>query len=345
MNAQNFFTSSDTLTADLFLAQGNSTPLSPFGLDPFGLASGAVPLPPGGLALTPQQNDAWTESFVRALQTQHGRVRTFLDQQRERWKLAEAELHAEIERLQAEAQDLRAQCDLLQNHSTVGSSEALDDANRRYQLALDDLRQLDLQNADLQRQLDDGSLDPNVLAAALPALAGSVAKVHDWEAEKRRILACLESDDAADEAAHANPRAKIEEVILRTDRIIAEKNREIAELKHMLETQSNSFGSLAVGAAALGEVLDMDSLIVEERTRLSMLQTDLQDKLRQAEIEISMERARLARREVEIEEKLRGLESRKVAAEPADATLPATSRSMRGRWRAQLGLGDDLPGT
>jgi len=341
MDLQASFTSSDPYSADFCVAFGGCAPVP--ALPPFSsVPSNAGPLN-GTIVDSHQLGDAWTENFVNTLQVQHGRIRAFLEQQQDRWQAAEDELLAEIDLLKAEVRDLQAQCNLLQNNSAIGSTEALDDANRRYQMAIDDLRKLDLQNADLQRQLADDSIVSPPLSGA-PLLCGTAAKVHNWEAEKQRILATLESDEtAADNAAMGPQRAKIEEIILRTDRIIAEKNREIEELKHLLDSQSNSLGSLAVGAAALGGMLDMDSLIVEERARLGQLQNELQDKLRQAEIEISLERARLARREVEIEEKVRNLEIRKAAVDTTDTALAATGRPIRGRWRAQLGLVDDLP--
>ena len=136
---------------------------------------------------------------------------------------------------------------------------------------------------------------------------------------------------------------KIEEIVARTDKIIAEKNREIEELQHLLDNQSNSLGSLAVGAAALEQVFDQDAIIREERQRLQQLQDECRDKLRQAEIELAMERARLARRDAEIEEKLRNSDLRRSSAEAEAEALAPTGRPVRGRWRTQLGLTDDGP--
>ncbi len=125
----------------------------------------------------------------------------------------------------------------------------------------------------------------------------------------------------------------------RTDKIIAEKEREIAELKHLLDNQSSSVGSLAVGAAALEQVFDQDEIIREERQRLQQATEELREKLRKSEIDHAMERARLARREAEIEERLRNGDSRPPAENNAEALAP-TGRPVRGRWRTQMGLGD-----
>src|SRR5208282_1663476 len=112
---------------------------------------------------------------------------------------------------------------------------------------------------------------------------------------------------------------------------IAEKNREIEELQHLLNNQSNSMGSLALGAAALEQVLDQDAIIREERARLQQMQNECQAKLRQAEVEIAQERARLARRDAEIEEKIRNADQRRTAAEADAEALAPTGRPVRGR--------------
>ena len=203
-------------------------------------------------------------------------------------------------------------------------------------MAIDDIRDLKTRNAELQRQLMEAQSAPARRgAAAPPADSGG-----DWETQKRRLLAELESDDQHD-AASKERRMQIEEIVARTDKIIAEKNREIEELQNLLSNQSNSLGSLALGAAALGQVLDQDAIILDERQRLKQMQDECQDKLRQAEIELAMERARLARRDAEIEEKIRNAEVRRSSTE-AEALAP-TGRPVRGRWRTQLGLTDDAP--
>lgn len=98
------------------------------------------------------------------------------------------------------------------------------------------------------------------------------------------------------------------------------------------------WGSLAVGAAALGEILDNDAIIQEEREKLRQMQEEWQEKLRQAEIGISIERAKIARARAEIDEKTRIFEEQgdPVDGEPDPSGEPGKPR--RGRWLARLGL-------
>ena len=290
-----------------------------------------------------EPTDAWTAHFARALQAQHARVREFLQAQRDRWRQIAAHFTRQIETLQAEVHALQAtnegqRAELSARPAEGDRAEVAEDASRRYLLAMDDIRDLKARNAELQRQLLEAQSAPARRGAAAPAADSGT----DWETQKRRMLAELESDDRHD-AESTDRRLKIEEIVARTDKIIAEKNREIEELQHLLNNQSNSLGSLALGAAALEQVFDQDAIIREERQRLQQLQDECRDKLRQAEIELAMERARLARRDAEIEEKIRNADQRRSSADAEAEALAPTGRPVRGRWRTQLGLTDDGP--
>ena len=162
----------------------------------------------------------------------------------------------------------------------------------------------------------------------------------DWESEKRRILAALESEGEAEGDASGARRLEVEQIIRTTDQAIGDKEREIAELKHLLENQSSNLGSVAVGAAALGSILDADNIVCEERENLSRLQAEWRDKLRQAEIEISVERAKLARQRAELEERARTLtiQPQRPQSDPEAKPEPP----VRGRWRESAGFGRPL---
>ena len=88
----------------------------------------------------------------------------------------------------------------------------------------------------------------------------------------------------------------------------------------MLDNQAQQVGDVAIGAAAVAQLLDTDELVRQERESLKQLQDGLREQLRKAEVDISLERAKLARERAELDEKLRGWESEK-------ANLPS------GKWR------------
>jgi chromosome segregation ATPase len=304
-------------------------------------------------------------SLAGVLESQRARIHEHLEAQRRRLgaiqkELAEqlgrlgqppagepsAELEGAVDAARREAEELRARL-ALQDAELGGLRQELeglrqgrqpdgqpgdpalqeehDNLQRRYQMALDDLKAERAQVAQLESRLAQaGTGNSSVL------LAGS-----DWESQKRRLLASLEADfdDANDE--QRRERVSIEQAIERTDAIIAAKNAELQKLQKLLEEQQANVGSMAVGAAAVAEILDKEEVIRQERHNLQALQDEWRDKLRQAEVEISVQRAKLARQQAELEERARQIEAQSREA-AIDDTNPA--RATRGRWLRRLGL-------
>jgi hypothetical protein len=166
----------------------------------------------------------------------------------------------------------------------------------------------------------------------------------DWEEEKRRVIAMLEGG-TVDQPSAPNPdRLKIEEVLRTTDLVIAEKNHEIEELKkRQAEPQDRGEEPEREGPIEpvdLIKVLDSHPAIQEEKKRLQELQAEWKEKLRQAEIDLSMERAQLARLRNELDAKARAAE--KVPPIPtADSKAGENAAQHPGsRWLSQLGLTD-----
>jgi hypothetical protein len=110
----------------------------------------------------------------------------------------------------------------------------------------------------------------------------------------------------------------------------------------MLDSQAQQVGEVAVGAAAVAQMLDTDELIRQERESLKRLQENLREQLKQAEVDISLERAKLARDRSELEEKIRGLEAEKASYTPAghDGQGDKGKRQGGRKWLTRLGLGD-----
>lgn len=221
-----------------------------------------------------------------------------------------------------------------------GWSEAFVDALRTQRARIQQfLAALGERERRAQAELESWLEERPTRAASRAAPAGGVL---DWEAEKRRILAALEAEgdgpSVGPQPVNGSP-TEIEQLVRRTDLLMAEKDGEIFELKRVLEDQSANLGSVAVGAAAVGGILDQDAIINEERENLRRIQAEWQEKLRTAEIEISVERARLARQRAEIEEKLRVRETPQ-NAEAAEEPEAKREKSPSGRWLARLGLKD-----
>ena len=185
--------------------------------------------------------------------------------------------------------------------------EEMDFMKRRYEMAMSDLKELKEENETLRQNLTQAAKP----SAPAPSPGRATNEPLDWEEEKRRLVAMLESDfqenpdmSPEEQAAIGEERVRIEDMIERTERIVQIKSQEIDELKALLQNQSSQVGNLAVGIGAFEEAFDNDELIVQERENLQRLQAELHDKLKKAEIEISLERAKVARERSEIDEML-----------------------------------------
>jgi hypothetical protein len=197
-----------------------------------------------------------------------------------------------------------------------------DELQRRLELAVEDLREARRVNAELEAKLKRVKTDG----------AGAGSGGLDWEAQKEKLLASLEADDREDAEAVAD-RNTIEGTIRITDQIVAQKDREIAELKRLAGEQPE------VDEAAVADLLDGDELVRKEREKLQQLEEEWRKKIGQAEIDISLERATLARQRNELEDKMRLLQAEQ-AKRPAEENSDEPVKPQRGRWLARLGLKD-----
>ncbi len=277
--------------------------------------------------------DAWAEQIVASLHAERDRVRKFLSAQQTRLERAEAALENAISELQ------RAISNAAADKSEAAGGDGQEDYQRRYEMALDDLRELKDGNLLLQEQLAKARATASALAKESHCEQAGL----DWEAEKLRILAALESDLNENDSEQRAQRLKIEDVVHTTEKVIAKKNEEIAEkdseireLKRRLEEASKT-GPLDQMAAAMEQTLQNDIVIQQERERLQELEEQVRSRMCRAEIEISLERAKLARERAELEERLRsaGFDPSKPAGE---AKAAAAEQPARGRWLSRLGL-------
>ena len=102
-------------------------------------------------------------------------------------------------------------------------------------------------------------------------------------------------------------------------------------------------GEFAVGAAAISEIVDNSEIIQEERAKLKKLQTEWLEKLREDEVELSIERANIARERTELEQLRRQFEQAEkqdTSDEPSPSADSQRSNPSRHRWLSRLGLKD-----
>jgi hypothetical protein len=203
------------------------------------------------------------------------------------------------------------------------------------------VRELKTKNVELTEQLAEAKKLPQQSRSAPVLTTGG-----GWESLKQKLMADLDSDFDESQAAQKADKLTVQSTIKITDEIVAEKDREIVELQRLLDSQTQQVGEMAVGAAAVAQMLDTDELVRQEREALKRLQDQLRDQLRQAELDISVERARLAREQTEMEEKLRLLEAEKANFIAAGGSAQNDNGKKPGRrkWLTRLGLGENGEG-
>lgn len=161
-----------------------------------------------------------------------------------------------------------------------------------------------------------------------------------WEERKLAWLRQLEHETQVENNVSPSRVLEIEKVIERTDQEVLRRDKEIADLKSLLQEQSVASNGMAVGAAAIAQIIEADDLIIEERQRLKQLQEDWEQKQRQGEIEMSLERAKLARERLELQERMRSLEAMHANQVMDEKGAPSPGKS-KGNWLARLGLRDE----
>jgi chromosome segregation ATPase len=228
-------------------------------------------------------------------------------------------LRSEREQLVEKVQALELQ---LSKASPASSDQEVSDLRRRFEMAVEDVRQLKTEKAKLEEQLASSRRSPALVADPSSS---------DWAAQKLRLLASLEGEEPTT-PERRKELTSIEGTIRITDEVVADKDRTIEALQQRLEE---------AGSRSSDEhVVDSDELICAERERLAALESEVNEKLRTAELELSTSRAKLARQEAELE-KLRGdLEVFKQAGLVPN-TGGGTPSPPRRRWLDKLGLGGD----
>lgn len=245
---------------------------------------------------------------------------------------------AELTKLRDENKQLNDRLAEAEKRATEGGSgsgggQEMDDLRRRFEMAVQDVRELKTKNVELTEQL--AKAQHGTPAAGAAAGGGS-----DWESMKKKLMAEMDADfDESNEQQKAD-KLTVENAIKITDDVVAEKDREITELRQMLDSQAKQVGEVAVGAAAVAQILDTNELVTQERESLKQLQDQLREQLRQAELETSVERARLAREKSELEEKLRSFEAEKASLGPTGGGSGDAKANKSRKWLTRLGLGE-----
>jgi hypothetical protein len=222
---------------------------------------------------------------------------------------------AELERQPATVVDLDA-------------AQQIADLQRRFELAVEDVRDLKKLNTKLETQL----------AAKLSAPSTASPASRDWESVKKQLLASLDGETGDVAPARQRELSSIENTVRITDEVVTNKDRQIADLKMQLAGGGGAEGSTSKVADGVNASVDSDAVIQKHRVRIAQIEQEMEDKLRATEMQLSLERAKIAREQSQLTELRIELESTRGPNGPnADAGGNAPKR----RWLSKLGLGDE----
>ena len=144
------------------------------------------------------------------------------------------------------------------------------DFERRYQMAMDNLLAMKAKNLELQQQLAKAQPPATQHLKSGAAPSGDF----NWESEKRRLLAALETDfEPRDPVARAE-RLRIEDVLRATDNALDYKDHEIQYWKKRCDELTRGGGGkpdLPVPDTA--QLLDADAIVQQERAGSSNSRT------------------------------------------------------------------------
>ncbi len=226
--------------------------------------------------------------------------------------------------------------------------ERVDDYRRELDACEQKIADLEKQNEDLASQVASSTVRQTVACSD-----SGTSDALSWEDRKKLILQQMEegSYDAegfadhfeSDEADSSDPVRFVEQLqdeLERTKEDLARRDDEIGELHCLLEQQSSACsGGVAVGAAAIAGMVDSNEIVQQERERLQQLQEEWEEKFRQSEIEVSLERAKLSRERMELARQNSELEERIEHMQRENRQSEESGNSRR--WLAKLGLAED----
>lgn len=283
------------------------------------------------------------ENEVATLQTEKGELEEQLssrDQEMESLRQETAEARDELSRCREEleqtsdsmrneltyAQDalqlakeneVELQAKLESASTGEGDNVSESEVEELLSVARQELEDLRNQNSDLAAQL----AKQQVLQSNSAAQAECDEANLSWEDRKRLIMQQFQ-----DEEESSPNRIEMEQVIASTERELEKREEKIAELQNKLEESNNA----PPEDTEHDEAIDQDEIIQREREKLKSIQEEWEQKLRQAEIDLSMERAKLARERTE-------LESAKAEKQPEEKPDKGRTR----KWLDHLGLREE----
>lgn len=289
-----------------------------------------------------------TRDRLRECEADHRREIQDLGEQFDKQFEESEKYRSEARRLAHQLEELQASIEVVPEEEDFEIEAALREVEswkKRCDSLEDDLKELEEENARLVLELSSAQ---QAARSAPPAAAARPAmEAMTWEQRKAAILEQLIRED--DPSYTPQERETLREKVEATDLEIRRRDDEIRNLRQMLEEKKElrqevdeEDESLVVGASGLAQLIDADALISEERRKLEAVRAEWEEKLRQAEVELSLERAKIARERREMEMRQTELEERMANVREQEQLRPPEENATepKRRWLKHLGLGE-----
>ncbi len=278
-------------------------------------------------------------SFIESEAVEDGQtqaeLKTIAQRVLEKTDARETELGLEVSQLNDQLQFLQSE---LSDAKARNYDSNCEESDVRIQIEQLRSQLLDARHEAVELRMQSNDLGSR-LAKYQGVSNGQKSESLTWEQRKEALLQQLEAETHAETPCDPRKVLEIERVLEQTSNEIDRRDREIADLKALLEQQSFAHDGMAIGVAAVAEIIESDAMIVSERLRLKELREDWEQKQRQAEIEMSMERAKLARERLDLQEKTRTYDDNNISQ--TDEEKKNSKAASRGKWLARLGLRDE----
>jgi hypothetical protein len=229
-------------------------------------------------------------------------------------------LHCELQKSAAELENAKSEAAVALQEAQAAHSAALEAAEASA------ASESEVIFAPIEDSEEDSILKERIRVLEME-LEESRAELEDaLQANPSDLRHCVEQEDSEE-----GEEGRSISLVSRTELALQEKDRRIDSLLERIEELERN-ESESSNETPQESVLNADELVQEERTKLEALQEEWRDKIRNAEIDLSKERANLARERREIEAELEVIR-RKSEAEQGGKTR---------KWLDQLGLRDDV---
>ena len=262
-------------------------------------------------------------------------LKTIAQKVLEKTDARETELSLEVSQLNDQLQFLQSELD---DAKAGPGNKSLNESELRIQVEQLRSQLLEARHEAVELRMQSNDLSSRLAKFQGPVL-GQKSETLSWEQRKQALLQQLEAETHAETPCDPRKVLEIQRILEQTNGEIERRDQEISDLKALIEHQSIAQDGMSIGVAAVAQMIESDSLIVAERLRLKELHAEWEQKQRQAEIEMSMERAKLARERLEIQEKTQRYEDNNPPLTEAESQTGKTRT--RGNWLARLGLRDE----